>query len=114
MELVQEVYSICRKLPQNEQFALAGQMRRAAISIPSNIAEGSKRSTEKDFKQFLHIASGSSAELETQLIIAQSEYRENEYEKVFSLLDEVQRMLYKLIASMHLKTQNAKLKTRSL
>ena len=106
MELVKEVYKITRKFPRSEEFALSSQLRRAAVSIPSNIAEGSKRGTQKDFLQFLRIAAGSSAELETQLLIAKDEYSQVDYGKSFEVFDEVQRMLNKLSQSMQLKTNN--------
>lgn len=100
MELVKEVYQITKTFPKNEEFALSSQLRRCAVSIPSNISEGSKRGTHKDFRQFLRIATGSSAELETQLLIAKGEYPQVDYTKVFGLLDEVQRMMTKLTASI--------------
>jgi four helix bundle protein len=68
--IVKRVYELTREFPQNELYGLVSQMRRSAISIPSNIAEGFKRLHGKEFKQFLHIALGSAAELETQLIIS--------------------------------------------
>jgi four helix bundle protein len=67
MDLVPDVYSLVRKLPEVERFALADQMRRAAVSVPSNIAEGAARQTRKEFVNFLHIAQGSLSELDTQL-----------------------------------------------
>ena len=70
MALAKEVYAYTRKLPSEERFGLCSQMQRCGISIPSNIAEGSKRGTRKDFSQFLRIASGSAAELETQFELA--------------------------------------------
>jgi four helix bundle protein len=106
MELVKEVYKITRKFPRSEGFALSSQLRRAAVSIPSNIAEGSKRGTQKDFLQFLRIAVGSSAEVETQMLIAKDEYSQVDYTKGLALLAEVQRMLNKLSQSMQLKTTN--------
>ena len=69
MELAIKVYEITSQLPQSEKFGLSSQMNRCAVSIPSNIAEGSKRGTRKDFCNFITIAYGSSAELETQLIL---------------------------------------------
>ena len=69
MDLVVEVYMLARLLPSEELYALSNQMRRAAVSIPSNIAEGQERSTTRDFIKYLHIAKGSKAELETQLLI---------------------------------------------
>lgn len=101
MELVKEVYRITKQFPRSEEFALSSQLRRCAVSITSNIAEGSKRGTQKDFLQFLRITDGSSAELETQLLIAKDEYPKVDYVKAFALLDEVQRMLNKLCVSLN-------------
>lgn len=70
MALVTEVYRITEEFPKSELFGLVSQIRRAAVSIPSNIAEGAGRSYDKEFIQFLYIALGSIAELETQFIIA--------------------------------------------
>jgi len=70
IDLVAEVYSISSSFPKDEVYGLTSQMRRSAVSIPSNIAEGAARQTEKEFIHFLYVASGSNAELETQLIIA--------------------------------------------
>ncbi len=69
MDLVTEIYQLCRFLPKEETYGLSDQMRRAAVSIPSNIAEGQARDSEKDFIRYLYIAQGSRAELETQLEI---------------------------------------------
>src|SRR3989344_2738703 len=74
MTLARDIYLFAKKLPADEKFGLISQMRRCAISIPSNIAEGSKRRTKQDFTQFLKIASGSAAELETQLLLADDIY----------------------------------------
>lgn len=71
IDLVEDVYSLTAKFPANEQFGLVSQMRRAAVSIPSNIAEGQGRKNAKEFIQFLYIAKGSLAEIETQLIICE-------------------------------------------
>ena len=70
MDLVVEVYELVKKLPKEETYALSDQIRRSAVSIPSNIAEGASRNSSKEFVQFLYIALGSTAELETQLRIA--------------------------------------------
>ena len=69
IELVTEIYQLCKYLPKEETYGLSDQMKRAAVSIPSNIAEGQARNSEKDFIRFLYIAQGSRAELETQLEI---------------------------------------------
>lgn len=69
IELVSSVYSISKEFPAEEKYGLTSQITRAAVSIPSNIAEGSSRLSEKDYFRFLEIALGSAFELETQLII---------------------------------------------
>ena len=68
--LAKDIYSLTTSFPREEQFGMSAQMRRCAISIASNIAEGAARQGNKEFTQFLHIALGSGAELETQLVIA--------------------------------------------
>ena len=70
IELVKDVYSITKNFPSNEQFGLVSQMRRAAVSIPSNLAEGAARFSDKESIRFIEISLGSLAELETQIIIA--------------------------------------------
>jgi len=70
MDLVEEIYSVTRRFPPHEQFGLVSQMRRAAVSVPSNIAEGAARDSKKEFANFLSIARGSLSELETQTAIA--------------------------------------------
>ncbi|MGA8849155.1 MAG: four helix bundle protein [Dehalococcoidia bacterium] len=70
MNLVEEVYKLTESFPKEEIFGLTSQMRRAATSIPSNIAEGAARSSDKEFIQFLHVSLGSLAELETQLLLS--------------------------------------------
>lgn len=93
MELTEEVYRLTLKLPQYERFGLVSQMRRSAVSIPSNIAEGRQRGTRKDFAQFIRIADGSAAELETQLLLVQKLYPTTNVDCALSLLSEVQKML---------------------
>ena len=71
MDLVEEVYRLTKGFPDSEKYGLINQIRRCAISVPSNIAEGSARNTSKETTQFCYIALGSLAELETQLLIAE-------------------------------------------
>ena len=92
MDLAKQVYDISRKLPSEERYGLASQMQRCAVSIPSNIAEGNKINTARDYVQFLRIASGSAAELETQLLLARNIYT-LEISKELAILEEVQKML---------------------
>ena len=99
MDLVIDIYTLTNTFPKSEQYGLTSQMRRAAVSIPSNIAEGSRRKTKKDYCQFVTIAFGSGAELETQIKIAKRlDYgSQKEYGNTDILLDEIMRMLNKLI-----------------
>jgi four helix bundle protein len=92
MTLAQAIYRIGIQLPSEEKFGLISQMRRCAVSIPSNIAEGNKRSTAKDYVQFLRMASGSAAELETQLLLAKSIYNVDVSTEI-GVLEEIQKML---------------------
>jgi len=98
MDLVVEVYDLVKKLPKEELFALSDQIRRAVISIPSNIAEGQGRNSSKEFIHFLSIAKGSKAELETQLLLCVriNYLKELEIEKAMSLVEEVGKMLHSL------------------
>lgn len=95
-ELVKQVYTITAKLPQAEVFALQSQMRRSAVSIVSNIAEGSSRKTRKDYCQFMHIAYGSTSELETQLFLCKDLYNIS-IEPQLELITEVSKMLRTII-----------------
>ena len=71
MQVVSLIYKLTAQFPVEEKFGLVSQMRRCAVSIPSNIAEGKTRGTRKEYRQFLTVAFGSGAELETQLVIAE-------------------------------------------
>lgn len=97
------IYGITKKFPDDEKFGLISQMRRAAVSIPSNIAEGSKRGTVKDYAAFLRIAHGSGAELETQLIIGKElDYiDEATFTSLKSDLNEIMKMLGSILQKMH-------------
>ena len=70
IEAVKDIYILTKKFPKEELYGLTSQMRRSAVSIPTNIAEGFRRYHNKEYKQYLYIALGSCAELETQIIIA--------------------------------------------
>ncbi len=99
MQLVKLVYILTKKLPKDEQFGLASQIKRAVLSIPSNIAEGSHRNSIKEFTQFLYIAMGSAAEVETQIDagVIIGFWNEKEVQSVQLLNEEVLRMLSGLI-----------------
>ncbi len=102
IKLVAAVYNLTVTFPKEEIYGLSSQVKRASISIPSNIAEGSKRGTRKDFCHFLVIAYGSGAELETQIEIAKIlPYGKNlNYTEVEDLLAEVMKMLNKMIHNL--------------
>ncbi|MEK7207972.1 MAG: four helix bundle protein [Patescibacteria group bacterium] len=102
IEMVIEVYRMTEQFPKSELYGLASQMKRAAVSIPSNIAEGRRRGGKKEFCQFLLIAYGSGAELETQLeIVRRLPWgKELNAQKIDALLLEVMRMLNKMISSL--------------
>jgi len=104
IELVLSIYQLTKDFPKEEVYGLTSQIRRSAISIPSNIAEGRSRGTRKDFTQFLRIAFGSGAELETQLLIARklSFGPEIDYNKVGDDLNEIMRMLNAMIHKLNL------------
>ena len=105
IELVLTIYSLTKKFPKEEQYGLISQLRRAVISIASNIAEGYARQHKLEYIQFLSMAFGSCAELETQLIIAQrlGYGLSEEYDNVSSLLEEVSRMLNTMIRTLKAK-----------
>ena len=98
MDLVVEIYVLTREFPKDETYGLVSQMRRSAVSIPSNIAEGSGRNSDKYFRQFLCIAYGSALELETQLILSEKfGYGQKiNLDKTMTLLSEVLKMLNKM------------------
>ncbi len=102
IDLVVAVYELTKKFPKEEIYGLTSQMKRSVISIPSNIAEGSKRGTKKDYRHFLLNSYGSGAELETQIIISQrlGFATDSDLIIVSSLLDEVMRMLNKMIQEL--------------
>lgn len=95
MDLAVEVYRITKPFPKEETYALTNQIRRAATSIPANIAEGNARGTAKDYAQFLSIAKGSAVEVETFLLLAiRLEYlTESQAKPALDLLTEISKML---------------------
>ena len=103
IQLVKVVYESTGQLPRNEMYGLMSQMRRASISIPSNIAEGYKRKGLGEYLNFLSIADASAAELETQLIITKDLYKKVNFSEAELLLEEVQKMLVGMISKLNAK-----------
>lgn len=102
IELVKSIYKLTEKFPKQETYGLISQMRRSAISIPSNAAEGFKRYHNKEYKQFLYVTLGSCAELETQITIAKElKYiQQNEEAALLEKLDHIGRMISNLIKKL--------------
>ena len=98
-DLVTQIYALSSKFPKEEIYSITAQIKRAAISIPSNIAEGAARDSNKEYIRFLYIALGSSAELDTQLIIARdlNFLDAKEFETIIEKLDQIGKMLSGLI-----------------
>jgi len=97
---VTDIYRATRTFPKDEQYGLTSQLRRAAVSIPSNIAEGQARLTRGEFRQFLGHAKGSLAEVETQLVIAQNLGYLKDPDVLFDRLHEIARILNGLLNSL--------------
>ena len=102
IELVKETYKLMRFLPKEETYALSNQIRRAVVSIPSNIAEGNGRASSKDYARFLSMARGSKYELETQLLICVElcYLTQEQITHAMNLSEEIGRMLNVLIAKL--------------
>jgi len=100
VELAKQTYILTQQFPSEERFGLASQMQRAAVSIPSNIAEGKLRGSPKEFMHFLRIAFGSGGELETQIEIAKrlQKTEKLDFVPIETLLDEIMRMLNVMIS----------------
>jgi len=105
MDLVDDIYGLSRHFPPEELYGLTNQMRRAAVSVPSNIAEGAARGGKREFMQFLSIALGSLSELETQVLIAQRQGYLEDVGVVVAQIKSVRRLLLGLIR--HLKRKAA-------
>jgi four helix bundle protein len=103
MELVVAIYKLTDNFPKSELYGLTSQIRRSAVSLPSNIAEGRYRGGKKEYTQFLRIAYASGAELETQLELAArlNLNKDNSYTKINSLLTEVMKMLNVIIRKIN-------------
>ena len=99
MDLVIKLYKVTANFPKEERFSLTDQIRRSAVSIPSNIAEGAARNTKREFVNFLHMAQGSLSELDTQIELAGrlGYLSEADYQKLELLMERINRMLTGLI-----------------
>jgi four helix bundle protein len=102
MDLVVLVYQLVKLLPKEETYALSDQLRRAVVSIPSNIAEGYGRGTAKEVRYFLTVARGSKSEVETQLMICErlGYLHSDQIQKPLQLCDEIGKMLYSLTTKL--------------
>jgi four helix bundle protein len=97
MDLAADIYTLTKQLPDSERFGLISQMRRAAVSVPSNIAEGAARGSSLEFARFLMISRGSVAELETQLELAERLRLLNPHIEVAEKIQAIRQMLTGLI-----------------
>jgi four helix bundle protein len=102
IELVKDVYRLTEKFPKQEMYGIVSQMRRSAVSIPSNVAEGFKRYHNKEYRQFLYVTLGSCAELETQITIAKElKYIQQDNEAaLLEKLDHIGRMITSLLKKL--------------
>jgi len=105
IKLAKAVYKLTEKFPRQETYALADQIRRAVVSVPSNIAEGQARKAPGDFRRFLHISLGSLAEVDTQLILAQEfgYLSKEDVEIMDSQIQGLRKKLYALINSLPIR-----------
>jgi four helix bundle protein len=102
MTIARETYELTKSYPTDERFGLVSQMRRAAVSVCSNIAEGSQRSSDKDFAQFISIARGSLVELETQILLSQQLHMADDehIDRLLNSTDELGKMLNSFHATL--------------
>jgi len=105
IDLVDIIYKITKSFPKEELYCLTSQIRRSAISVPSNIAEGAARSSKKEFIQFLYIALGSLSELETQIIIANRQGYLNNLNSLVENIKVIQKLINGLIYSIKKNSQ---------
>lgn len=97
MLLAEDVYALTKEFPSEEKYGLSSQIKRAVVSIPSNIAEGAGRKGDKEFIQFLYIAMSSLSELETQLILSERLQFVNSIEIHLNQIEKIRKMLFGLI-----------------
>jgi four helix bundle protein len=100
MTLVRTIYIVTRDFPKDEQYGLSSQLRRAAVSVPSNIAEGAARISKREFAQFLSVARGSLAEVETQILIAKDLSYLTEEKGILASVSELFRSISALMKSL--------------
>ena len=105
MQIVKDVYKLSKLLPDNEKYGIVGQIQRAAVSIPSNIAEGCSRKSSVEFARFLEISLGSAFELETQLIIINELQLITQDVIIKGILTDIEK-LQKMINSLKMKTRS--------
>ena len=105
LNLVEDIYRLTKSFPASENFGLTSQLRRAAVSLPSNIAEGASRASTKDFIRFLNICSGSLAEIETQLVIAERIGYITFKEDLNNNITTIRKMIYRLKQSLNKKVK---------
>jgi four helix bundle protein len=103
LDLVERIYKLTTEFPDSEKFGLTSQLRRASISLPSNISEGSSRGSTKDFIRFLYIASGSLSEIETQLVIAERVGYMSFEKDLQNQIITIRKMVYRLIQALKKK-----------
>ena len=106
-QAVLRIYKLTTNFPSNEKYGLVSQVQRSAVSIPSNIAEGSARSSDADFARFLHIAMGSAAELDYQLLLSHDLgfIESNDYQELSEELTVIRKMLNSFIQRLKAKRQ---------
>jgi len=104
IDIASGIYKITPRFPKEEAYGLSSQMKRSAVSIPSNIAEGFSRQHNNEYKQFLYVAVGSCAELETHLVISMNQgyISKNEYDELSRMVDHEARMIMSMVKSIKL------------
>ena len=104
MDLVEDIYTLTKSFPSDEVYGLSSQIKRAVISVPSNIAEGAARKGNKEFIQFLYISLGSLSEVETQVLLAKRLSFKNEIEPILTNIEDIKKMINGLIRYVKNKT----------